>query len=139
MAAKLGNAGVMRELIAAKADQTAMNDGMTPIELLLCTSAVKQGNLAHDLAVSTADVNIRNKVRIHGQRGDSTRLEALNCGCEGTYRLIWAVTDLPSKMMHTCQQKEDCQRVGWSRDCGRIGSKRRQAPDQCSAHRDCPQ
>jgi hypothetical protein len=139
MAAKLGNAEVMRELIAAKADQTATNDGVTPIELLLRTSAVKQSNLAHALAVSTADVNICNKVRRHGQGGESTRLEASNCGCEGTYPLFWAETDLPSKMMHTCKQKEDYQRVGWSRDCGRIGSKRRQAPDQCSAHRDCPQ
>ncbi len=62
MAAKLGNAEVMRELILAKADQTATDGLNTSIELLLRSTSIKQGNLAHNLAVSTADVNIRNKV-----------------------------------------------------------------------------
>jgi hypothetical protein len=62
-AAKNGNAEVMRELIGAKADQTTMDGTTTSIELLLYATKLKQGNVAHALEVSTADVNTRNAVR----------------------------------------------------------------------------
>ena len=65
VAARMGYSEVMRELIAAKADQTAMDGGSTPTELLLRCTAFEQGNVAHALAVSTADVNTRNAVRRH--------------------------------------------------------------------------
>ena len=68
MAAKDGKAEMMRALIDAKADQTVMQDGTTAIELLLRATAVKQGNIAHAVAVSAADVNMRNAVRRCEQR-----------------------------------------------------------------------
>jgi hypothetical protein len=74
MAAKEGNAEIMRALIEAKADQTVMmQDGTTAIELLLRATAVKQGNIAHAISVSAADVNMRNVVRRCEQRRISGR------------------------------------------------------------------
>ncbi len=68
MAAKQGNAEVMRALIEAKADQEmGPFNRNTAIELLLHAIAVKQGNAAHILTMSGADVNIRNVVRLSEQ------------------------------------------------------------------------
>ncbi len=67
LAAEQGHAEVMRALIGAKADQTATTvqsgGSTTAVELLLLAASTKQGNVAHMLAVSGADVNVRNKVR----------------------------------------------------------------------------
>jgi ankyrin repeat protein len=69
LAAEQGSAEVMRALIEAKADQTAMRHGSTTaVELLLRATAVKQGNAAHAISVSGADVNVRNKVRSCAER-----------------------------------------------------------------------
>jgi hypothetical protein len=68
VAAKDGKAEMMRALIDAKADQTVMQDGTTAIELLLRATTFKQGNIAHAVAVSNADVNMRNSVRRCDQR-----------------------------------------------------------------------
>ena len=55
---------MMRALIEAKADQSAKQHGTaTAIELLLCNTTVKQGDVVHVLAVSGVDVNMRNAVR----------------------------------------------------------------------------
>jgi hypothetical protein len=65
VSAKDGNAKIMRALIEAKANQTLMDrEGKTAIELLLHATFVKQSNIAHAIAVSSADVNMRNSVRI---------------------------------------------------------------------------
>jgi hypothetical protein len=64
VAAEQGNAEMMRALIEAKADQSAKQHGTaTAIELLLCNTTVKQGDVVHVLAVSGVDVNMRNAVR----------------------------------------------------------------------------
>ena len=59
----------------AKADQNVMDVQSTAIEILLRATAVKQGNVAHAIAVSNADVDMRNAVRRCRQRlagGDHT-------------------------------------------------------------------
>jgi hypothetical protein len=64
LAAKDGNAEIMRALIEAKADQTILEYGKTSATgLLLQATAVKQGNVAHALEVSCVDVNTRDAVR----------------------------------------------------------------------------
>ncbi len=63
LAADRGQADIMRALIDAKADQTVMQNGKTAIELLLRASAVEHGNFARAIAMSGADVNLRNEVR----------------------------------------------------------------------------
>jgi hypothetical protein len=63
VAAKDGKAEMMRALIDAQADQTVMQDGTTAIELLLRATTFTQGNIAHAVAVSNADVNLRKSVR----------------------------------------------------------------------------
>jgi ankyrin repeat protein len=67
VAAKNGNADMMRALIEAKADQTVMFHGTTAIELLLLATAAKQGDIGHAIALSAADVNTRNAVRRYEQ------------------------------------------------------------------------
>jgi ankyrin repeat protein len=67
LAAQDGNAEMVRALIEAKADQTIMEYGKTPAELLVRATAAKKSNVAQALAESAVDVNMRNAVRVYGQ------------------------------------------------------------------------
>ncbi len=63
LAAEQGAADLMRTLIEAKADQTAVDSGgSTAVDLLLEAVKLEHGNVVHALRVSGVDVNVRNKV-----------------------------------------------------------------------------
>ncbi len=65
LAAEHGDTALMRTLIEAKADQTAVDrSGNTAVELLLAAVTLENGNAEHSLLVSGVDVNTRNLVRI---------------------------------------------------------------------------
>ena len=87
LAAERGFSVLMRALIEAKADQTAVDkNGRTAVDLLLAAVKLEHGNAGHALLVSRADVNQRNGVRpfplpfgVGGCRGEGVTVD-------GTYR-----------------------------------------------------
>ena len=80
-AAEQGDTTLMRTLIEAKADQTAMDkSGNTALNLLLDAVKLEHGNVGHALLISGADVNTRNKVRSPSPC----------CGYDGLQRRVWA-------------------------------------------------
>jgi ankyrin repeat protein len=63
LAAEQGATTLVRTLIEAKADQTAMGSGKsTAVDLLLEAMKLEHGNVGHALRVSGVDINVRNGV-----------------------------------------------------------------------------
>ena len=79
LAAEHGAATLMRTLIEAKADQTAVDDcGSTAVGLLLAALKLENGNVGHALQVSAANVNMRNKVWSSAPSGRALELKVSN-------------------------------------------------------------